>query len=112
MAPQILFPKASVVFNVEQVAGLPGHFYAAPAPRLDGASRIAAAETFFAVLGADICTGDGQANCAVGADHAASEMPRLYPRAYEAVRAGEINDVRGRRILTLTYRQQQVTSCQ
>lgn len=50
----IPFLKAYTVFNAAQIEGLPEHFYAKPAPRLDAIQRIAHAETFFANLKADI----------------------------------------------------------
>lgn len=59
----IPFLKAFPVFNADQIEGLPETFYAKPEPvteaqRLD---RIAAAETFFENLGADVRHGGGRA---------------------------------------------------
>lgn len=57
----IPFLKGYTVFNVEQVEGLPEHFYGRPAPRLDPVQRIASAEAFFAATGAIIRHGGGMA---------------------------------------------------
>jgi antirestriction protein ArdC len=50
----IPFMKGYTVFNVEQIDGLPEHYYAKPAPRIDTVQRIDRAETFFAGTGATI----------------------------------------------------------
>ena len=62
------FLKAYTVFNVEQVDGLPAHFHAPAAPRLDPAQRIARAEAFFVALGADIRHGGDMAFYSLGED--------------------------------------------
>ena len=72
----IPFMKGYTVFNVEQIEGLPAHFYAPAEPRLDPVQRIDAAEAFFAATGADIRHGGNQAYY--------SHRPR--PRADAAVR--------------------------
>ena len=67
---QVRFLKQYTVFNVEQIDGLPAHYYAkpeAPAPVAEGA-RIASAEAFFARLGADIRHGGDRAFYAPGPD--------------------------------------------
>ena len=64
----IFFMKGYTVFNVEQVQGLPEHFYALAAPQPDPVQRIAAADLFFANTGADIRHGGNQAFYAEGAD--------------------------------------------
>ena len=52
---EIPFMKGYTVFNVEQIEGLPAHFYAmAAAARLIRSQRIEHAEAFFAATGADI----------------------------------------------------------
>ena len=48
------FMKGYTVFNVEQIEGLPEHYYAKPEPKMTGPERIAHAEAFFANTGADI----------------------------------------------------------
>ena len=50
----IPFIKAYYVYNAEQIEGLPEHYYAKPAPRLDTITRITHAETFFANLKIDL----------------------------------------------------------
>ena len=51
---EIPFMKGYTVFNVEQIEGLPEHYYAKPQPKMTGPERIAHAEAFFANTGADI----------------------------------------------------------
>jgi antirestriction protein ArdC len=50
----IPFMKGYTVFNVEQIDGLPEHYYAKPAPRVDTIERIERAEQFFAGTGETI----------------------------------------------------------
>jgi antirestriction protein ArdC len=58
----IHFLKAYTVFNVEQIEGLPEHFYAlADAPRVDPPARIERAERFFAATGATLSHGGSRA---------------------------------------------------
>jgi len=54
VAREIPFLKGYTVFNIEQIEGLPEHFYARPEPRLTGPARIDHAEAFFASTKADI----------------------------------------------------------
>jgi antirestriction protein ArdC len=65
----IPFLKAYTVFNVEQVEGLPAHFYATASPTPDPGQRIAHAEAFFAATGADVRLGGTSAYYAIGSDH-------------------------------------------
>jgi antirestriction protein ArdC len=58
---EIPFLKGYTVFNVEQIDGLPAHYTAAHAPRLNPEQRIGEAEAFFAATGADIKHGGGEA---------------------------------------------------
>jgi antirestriction protein ArdC len=69
----IFFMKGYTVFNVEQVEGLPAHFYATAAPQLDPVQRIEAADLFFGNIGADIRHGGNQAYYAGGEDYV--QMP-------------------------------------
>ena len=78
----IPFMKGYSVFNVEQVEGLPAHFYAVAEPQLDPVERIEHAEQFFAATSADIRHGGNQAYYAVGSDHV--QMP-----PFEAFRDAE-----------------------
>jgi len=88
---QIPFLKAYTVFNVEQVEGLPQHFYATAEPKLDAAQRIEHADAFFAASGADIRHGGDQAYYAVHPDYV--QMPPFEcfadPEGYYATLAHE-----------------------
>ncbi len=57
----IPFMKGYTVFNVEQIDGLPEHFYGKPEARTDSVQRIAHAESFFAATGANIVHGGSRA---------------------------------------------------
>ena len=65
---EIHFMKGYTVFNVEQIEGLPVHYYAKPEPRFHPVQRIEHAERFFASLKADIRHGGTQAYYAQGSD--------------------------------------------
>jgi len=69
----IYFLKGYTVFNVEQIEGLPPHFYAAASPQPEPIQRIASADRFFANTGADIRHGGNQAYYAPGPDYV--QMP-------------------------------------
>ena len=69
----IHFMKGYTVFNVEQIEGLPPHFYANAAPQLDPVQRNEAADQFFANTCADIRHGGNQAFYACEADYV--QMP-------------------------------------
>ena len=58
---EIPFLKGYTVFNVEQIDGLPDHYYAQPAPRFDPITRIEHPEFFFRATGGDIRCGGGRA---------------------------------------------------
>ena len=64
----IYFMKEYHVFNVEQIDGLPPHFYVTATEPLDPAQRIQSADQFFASTGADIRHGGNQAYYAPGPD--------------------------------------------
>ena len=64
----IPFMKGYTVFNVEQIEGLPAHYYQLAEPVLDPVQRIEHAESFFAATGADIRHGGNQAYYAIGSD--------------------------------------------
>jgi antirestriction protein ArdC len=57
----IPFMKGYVVFNTQQIEGLPEHYYAKPAPRTATVQRIARAETFFSACGAYVIHGGNRA---------------------------------------------------
>jgi antirestriction protein ArdC len=69
----IYFMKGYTVFNVDQIEGLPEHYYATAAPQLDPVQRIEAADLFFANTGADIRHGGNAAYYAAEADYV--QMP-------------------------------------
>ena len=69
----IPFMKAYSAFNVEQIEGLPAHYYAVAEPQLDPVERIERAESFFAATEADIRHGGNQAYYAIGTDYV--QMP-------------------------------------
>lgn len=59
---EIHYLRGYTVFNVEQIEGLPAHFYEPPeGPRLDPPVRIARADAFFATTGAEISHGGSRA---------------------------------------------------
>ncbi len=64
----IPFMKGYTVFNVEQIDGLPEHYYAKPAPRVDTIERINRAEAFFTGTGATIRHGGTMAYYNVSQD--------------------------------------------
>jgi antirestriction protein ArdC len=88
----IPFLKAYTVFNVEQIDGLPAHYLAPAAPRLDPIERINHAEAFFAATGATVCHGGNQAYYRISADHV--QMPYFEtfrdPESYYATLAHEL----------------------
>lgn len=57
----IPFMKGYTVFNIEQIEGLPDHYYAPAKAQLNPDQRIAAADAFFADTGADIRHGGSSA---------------------------------------------------
>src|SRR5260370_26156769 len=66
---EIPFLKGYTVFNVEQIEGLPEHYYAKPEPKFSAVQRIAHAESFFAASHADIRYRGGRAYYAQEADY-------------------------------------------
>ena len=57
----IPFMKGYTVFNVEQIDGLPEHYYGKPPARTESVPRIARVESFFATTGAAIVHGGSRA---------------------------------------------------
>jgi len=57
----ISFMKGYTVFNVEQIDGLPEHYYAKPDIQIDCVQRVSHAEDFFAATGANVVHGGSQA---------------------------------------------------
>lgn len=64
----IPYMKGYTVFNVEQIEGLPAHYYQLAEPVLDPVQRIEHAEQFFAATGAEIRHGGNQAYYMIGED--------------------------------------------
>jgi antirestriction protein ArdC len=69
----IPFMKGYTVFNVEQIDGLPEHYYAKAAPRVDIIERIDRAEGFFAAAGTTIRHGGAMAHYNITQDYV--QMP-------------------------------------
>lgn len=88
----IPFMKGYTVFNVEQIDGLPAHYYAmAEAPQLEPTQRLEHAEQFFKHTGADIRHGGNRAFYAIGPDYV--QMPPFEffkdPESYYATKLHE-----------------------
>jgi antirestriction protein ArdC len=88
----IRFLKRYTVFNVEQIDGLPAHYYAAPeAPKTEPLPRIERAEAFFAATRADIRHGGTEAYYVISHDFV--QMPPFEtfrdPASYYATLAHE-----------------------
>jgi antirestriction protein ArdC len=75
IATQIHYLKGYTVFNVEQIAELPTHYYAKPAPRTPVIQRIEHVEHFFAATRAVVRHGGDRACYVAGTDHI--QMPPL-----------------------------------
>lgn len=88
---EIHFMKGYTVFNVEQIEGLPAHFYAKPEPRFSPIERIEHAETFFRNTKADIRHGGGRAYYAQEPDYIQMPFFEAFdtPESYYATLAHE-----------------------
>lgn len=88
----IPFLKGYTVFNVEQIEGLPAHYYAPAAAPLDPVQRDASADNFFVKAGAEIRHGGNMAYYSVTSDHV--QMPPFEtfrdPQSYYATLAHEV----------------------
>ena len=89
---EIPFMKGYTVFNVEQIEGLPAHYYAqATPPTLSPDERNARMEAFFAATGAEIRHTGNRAFYAIGPDYI--QMPPFEffkdPESYYATLAHE-----------------------
>ena len=65
----IPFMKGYTVFNVEQIDGLPLHFYEKPEPKGKPVQRIAHADSFFAATGANVVHGGSKACYVLSTDN-------------------------------------------
>jgi antirestriction protein ArdC len=72
---KIRFMKGYTVFNVEQIDGLPCHYYAAPPPATNAVERLDVADRFFSATKATIRHGGGQAFYSPGQD--LIQMPEI-----------------------------------
>lgn len=72
---EIPFLKSYTAFNVDQIDGLPDHYYHRPAPAPDPIKRIEQAETFFRNTGAVMRYGGNQAFFSPATDHI--QMPPI-----------------------------------
>jgi antirestriction protein ArdC len=89
---EIPFMKPYTAFNVEQIEGLPAHYYATSTPpTLDAAQRQARLDAFFAATGASIRHGGNRAFYTIGEDYI--QMPPFEtfhsPESYYATLAHE-----------------------
>jgi antirestriction protein ArdC len=65
----IPFMKGYTVFNVEQIEGLPAHYYTQPPKRTEPVQRIAHAEAFFTATGVSVVHGGSKACYVYSADN-------------------------------------------
>lgn len=88
----IPFMKGYTVFNVEQVEGLPDHYYGRAAPVLDPVQRNAQADAFFAATGAAVEHGGAMACYSITHDRV--RMPPFEtfrdPASYYSTLAHEV----------------------
>jgi antirestriction protein ArdC len=85
----IPFLKAYTVFNVEQIDGLPEHYYAKPEARTDFVQRISHAGSFFAATGVSVRHGGNRAFYTPASD----DRPTKHP---SKVRKSNGSNPRGR----------------
>jgi antirestriction protein ArdC len=89
---EIPFLKGYTVFNVDQMEGLPAHFYAVAEKRLDPVQRNARADALFAATRAEVRHGGDRAYYSGGSDHV--QMPPfeafLDAESYYATLAHEV----------------------
>jgi antirestriction protein ArdC len=69
------FMRGYTAFNVEQIDGLPEHYYIKPEPRFTPVQRIEHAERFFAAIGADVRYRGGRAYYSLDGDYI--QMPPI-----------------------------------
>jgi antirestriction protein ArdC len=88
----IPFMKAYTVFNVEQIEGLPAHYYTTPESKGEPLQLIDSAERFFAATGANFRHGGNQAFYAPGPDLIQLPPPEAFNDAesYAATKAHEL----------------------
>jgi antirestriction protein ArdC len=98
---QIPFLKGYSVFNVEQIDGLPAHYTATHAPRLNEQQRNGQAEAFFAATKADIRHGGNSAHYVPALDYVQMPPFEIFrdAGAYYATLAHECTHNAERRIM-------------
>jgi antirestriction protein ArdC len=89
---QIPFMKGYTVFNIEQIDGLPAHYYTKPVQPLEPVARIEHAEAFFAGTGAVIKHGGAKAFYSPVLDHVQMPPRESFrdPESYCSVLAHEL----------------------
>jgi antirestriction protein ArdC len=78
---EVAFMKGYTVFNVEQIEGLPAHYYATVEPKGDPLKLIKSAEAFFAATGATFRYGGDSAYYAPGPDYTQLPPPEAFKDA-------------------------------
>jgi antirestriction protein ArdC len=88
---EIPFMRSYTVFNVDQIEGLPPHYYALVAQCPDPAQRIAHAETFLAATGAEVRHGGARAYYRMSGNYIQMPPFESFPDAegYYATRSHE-----------------------
>ena len=88
---ELPFMRSYTVFNVEQIEGLPAHYYAKNAPKIDQVQRNARAEAFFAATSAEVRHSGTRAYYNIGSDFV--QLPPFEtfrdPESYYATRGHE-----------------------
>jgi antirestriction protein ArdC len=88
---EIPFMRGYTVFNVEQIEGLPPHYYAVNAPKIDPVQRNACAEAFLSATGADVRHSGTRAYYSISGDYV--QLPPFEtfrdPESYYATRGHE-----------------------
>lgn len=89
---EIPFMKGYTVFNVEQITGLPAHYYPAPQPPREKMPLIEAAERLFAATGATIHHGGNRAYYSPSRDLIRLPLPESFKDAesYTSTKAHEL----------------------
>jgi antirestriction protein ArdC len=89
---EIPFLKGYTVFNIQQIEGLPDHYYPAPASPPERLPLIESAEAFFAQTGAAFRHGGNRAYYAPSADVIQLPVPEAFRDAesYAATKAHEL----------------------
>ena len=89
---EVPFMKGYTVFNVEQIEGLPDHYYAKPVPKGEPLQLLESAERFFAATGATFRHGGNMAYYAPGPDLIQLPLPEAFRDAesFAAIKAHEL----------------------